>query len=101
MIEEQYRFFSPIGSVWPGGPSTWNILDWDRLRVIAVTMDGEQEDEKLAIEQLRKHIDDLGPDVYEVHIAPDGNLLSQSTDPNDDATACPWYPSTETVGPGM
>jgi hypothetical protein len=80
MIEDQYRFFSPNGSVWPRGPSTWNILDWDQLRIIAVTIDGGQDDEKLAIEHLRKNIDDLGPDMYEVHIAPGGNLLSQLID---------------------
>ncbi|KUI70246.1 CBL-interacting serine/threonine-protein kinase 20 [Cytospora mali] len=55
-------------------------------------MDGEQDDEELAIEYLKKHIDDLGPDIYAIPISDNSELISVSTNPEDDATMCPHYP---------
>ena len=44
MIEDAFRFFAPGGTVFPGGPSTWDVLDWEQRRLIALTMDEEQEE---------------------------------------------------------
>ncbi|KAK2589599.1 hypothetical protein QQS21_012722 [Conoideocrella luteorostrata] len=95
MIEEEWRYFAPGGAITPGGPSTWFILDWDQRRTIGVTMDEEQESEDVAVEHLKKHIDTLGPDVYEIHLSQDGELVSVSTDPDDDQATCPYYPPLE------
>ncbi|KAI1349622.1 hypothetical protein F5Y01DRAFT_288732 [Xylaria sp. FL0043] len=97
MIEDRWRYFAPGGAITPGGPSTWYILDWDQRRVIAVTMDEEQESEDVAVEHLKKHINDIGPGVYAIHLSPDGTIISTSTDPEDDATACPYYPPLQDV----
>jgi hypothetical protein len=92
MIDEEWRYFAPGGGICPGGPSTWHILDWDQRRIIAVTMDEEQESEDLAIEHLKKHIDALAPDVYAIRLSPDGELTSVFTNPEDDETICEYHP---------
>lgn len=81
----------------PGGPSTWYILDWDQRRIIAVTMDEEQESEDVAIGHLKKHIDALGPDVYAIYLSQDGDLVSVSTNPEDDETTCVYYPPLQAI----
>ncbi|KAI1172426.1 hypothetical protein F4777DRAFT_512751 [Nemania sp. FL0916] len=91
------RYFAPGGALEPGGPSTWYILGWDQRRIIAVTMDEEQESEDLAVKYLHKHIDTLGPDVYAIHLSPDGELVSVSTSPEDDETTCVYYPPLQTI----
>ncbi|KAI0871949.1 hypothetical protein GGS24DRAFT_36583 [Hypoxylon argillaceum] len=97
MIDEEWRYFAPGGALMPGGPSTWYILDWDQRRIIAVTMDEEQESEDVAIKYLHKHIDTLGPDVYAIHLSQDGELVSVSTSPEDDETSCVYYPPLQTI----
>ncbi|CAJ2510986.1 Uu.00g066110.m01.CDS01 [Anthostomella pinea] len=97
MIAEESRYFAPGGGIFPGGPSTWHILDWDQRRTIAVTMDEEQDSEDAAIGHLRKHIDALGPDVYAIHLSPEGDLVSTSADANDDETTCPYYPPLQEI----
>lgn len=97
MIDEEWRFWAPGGAITPGGPSTWHILDWDQRRMIAVTMDEEQDSEDVAIGHLRKHIDALGPDVYAIHLTQDGELASISTDPEDDEMTWVYYPPLETI----
>lgn len=99
MIDEKWRYFAPGGALTPGGPSTWYILDWDQRRIIAVTMDEEQESEDVAIAHLRKHIDALGPDVYAIHVSQDGELVSVSTNPDDDETTCVYYPPLRAILP--
>lgn len=81
----------------PGGPSTWYILDWDQRRIIAVTMDEEQESEDVAIQHLKKHIDALGPDVYAIYLSQDGELASVSTNPEDDEATCVYYPPLQAI----
>ncbi|EXV01836.1 protein kinase-like domain protein [Metarhizium robertsii] len=97
MIEEEWRYFAPGGAITPGGPSTWFILDWDQRRIIAVTMDEEQDSEDAALTHLKKHIDTLGPEVYAIHVSPDGELVSVSTNPEDDRTMCVYYPPLEAI----
>ncbi|EHK17297.1 uncharacterized protein TRIVIDRAFT_42157 [Trichoderma virens Gv29-8] len=60
-------------------------------------MDEELESEDPAFEQLYKHIDNLAPNVYAIHISPDGSLISTSTDPKDDETRCVYYPPLSTI----
>ncbi|KAH0593296.1 hypothetical protein MHUMG1_09018 [Metarhizium humberi] len=97
MIDSGDRFYAPSGAIYPGGPSTWHIIDWDQRRLVSVTMDEELESEDPAFEQLIKHIDSLPPDVYAIHVSPDGNLISTSADPKDDETRCAYYPPLDSV----
>lgn len=60
--------------------------------MVSVSMDGEIEDDQVAREHLRKHADNLAPDVVKIHVSPQGDLMSVSTDPDDDDTFCPFYP---------
>jgi serine/threonine protein kinase len=98
MIDEEYRYFAPGGFVAPGGPSTWHMLDWDQRRIIAVTMDEEQEDEEAAILHLSKCIDTLEPSVSAVHLTQDGALLSTSTNRSENEMTDVWYPSVDELG---
>ncbi|KFG83002.1 hypothetical protein MANI_029557 [Metarhizium anisopliae] len=97
MMNSEDRFFAPSGAIYPGGPSTWHIIDWDQRRLVSVTMDEELDSEDAASEQLVKHIDSLPPDVYAIHVSPDGNLISTSADPEDDETLCVYYPPLDSV----
>ncbi|KAI5464911.1 hypothetical protein BGZ63DRAFT_378981 [Mariannaea sp. PMI_226] len=99
MIDEEWRYFAPGGAITPGGPSSWYILDWDQRGIIAVTMDEEQESEDVAIGHLRKYIDTLGTDVYEIHVSQDGELVSVSTEPEDDLGMCVYYPPLQAIQP--
>ncbi|KAI1066897.1 hypothetical protein LB506_012001 [Fusarium annulatum] len=95
MLKPEERFFAPSGNIYPGGPSTWHIMDWDQRRLISVTMDEELESEDPAIEHLQKHVDDLAADVFEIRVSPQGDLVSTSTDQKDDNTFCPYHPPLE------
>lgn len=97
MIDEEWRYFAPGGALTPGGPSVWFILDWDQRRTIAVSMDEEQESEDVAIEHLKKHIDSLGPDVNAIQLSLDGELISVSTNPEDDEGTCVYYPPLQAI----
>ncbi|KAF5710896.1 kinase-like domain-containing protein [Fusarium mundagurra] len=94
-LKQEERFFAPSGNIYAGGPSTWHIMDWDQRRLVSVTIDEELESEDPAIEHLQKHIDDLAPDVFEIRISPLGDLVSTSTDQQDDNTRCPYHPPLE------
>ncbi|KAL6699108.1 hypothetical protein J3F84DRAFT_242949 [Trichoderma pleuroticola] len=97
MIDERWRYFAPGGAITPRGPSTWFILDWDQRRIITVTMDEEQESGGLAVGHLKKHIDALGPDVYGIHVSQDGDLVSVSTNPEDDQAMCVYHPPLQAI----
>lgn len=92
MINPDWRFWAPSGEVYPGGPSKWYICDSDQRRTVVVTMDEEQEEDDLAIQLLRRHIDDLDPTVFEIHISNDGDLISTSSNTDDDKTQAVNYP---------
>lgn len=98
MLKPEDRFFAFEGSIYPGGPSTWYVTDWDQRRLISVTMDEELESEDPAIEQLSKHVDNLEPDVFEIRVSSQGDLISTSTNPEDDNTRCPFYAPLEAIG---
>ncbi|TVY39865.1 hypothetical protein LOCC1_G004302, partial [Lachnellula occidentalis] len=88
-----WRFWSPSGALFPGGPHTWHILDWDQRRLISVTGSAEAlPDDEDAIKILIKHIDQLDSDVFEIKVSDDGELLSTSSKPKDDVTLALHYP---------
>lgn len=97
MLNPKNRLFAPGGEIYPDGPSIWHIVDWDQRRWISVTMDEELESEDPACEHLLKHIDDLPPDVYGIHVSSEGELISTSSDPKDDPTLCVYYPPVNTT----
>ncbi|KAH7162043.1 hypothetical protein B0J13DRAFT_430467 [Dactylonectria estremocensis] len=55
-------------------------------------MEGEVDVQDVAIEQLRKHIDYLPPDVFRICVSKEGKLLWTFADPVYDSTRCPYYP---------
>ncbi|EHK46941.1 hypothetical protein TRIATDRAFT_45984 [Trichoderma atroviride IMI 206040] len=60
-------------------------------------MDERQETPDVAIGHLKKHIDILGPDVYAVQLSQNGELMSSSTNPEDDQTMSVYYPPLQDV----
>ncbi|TVY13217.1 hypothetical protein LARI1_G008264 [Lachnellula arida] len=93
MIPSDWRFWSPSGALFPGGPYTWHIIDWDQRRWISVT--GSEEalpDDEDAINILSKHIEHLDSDVFEIKVSDDGELFSTSSKLKDDATWAIHYP---------
>lgn len=49
MIDENWRFFAHGGAITPGGPSRWDVLDWDQRRTISVNLPTEEYDDDVAI----------------------------------------------------
>ncbi|KAI7775367.1 hypothetical protein LA080_007012 [Diaporthe eres] len=98
MINPDRRFWSSSGEISTGGPSKWYIFDTDQRRMIFVTMDDEQDEEDLAIQHLSRHVDDLDPKIYEIHVSNVGDLLSTSSNPEDDRTEAVNYPLLSNFG---
>ncbi|KAM0518137.1 hypothetical protein ACHAPE_004544 [Trichoderma viride] len=70
-----------------GGPVTWQVMDWDRRRMLSLVTDAEyQEDPVQVITHFKRHIKTLPLDTYKIHVSERGDLLRVSTDPKDD----PW-----------
>jgi len=93
MIDDENRYICLGGdSQQPGGPTTWHITDWDRRRVVSVTMDGEHDDESLFLEHFPRHSDQLSPGTYRIYLSPTGDLISTHSDPDDDPTYFVHYP---------
>ncbi|OAQ62976.1 protein kinase-like protein [Pochonia chlamydosporia 170] len=97
MLNLNDRLFGFSGAISPGGPSVWHITDWDQRRLVSVMMDEEQEEEDEARGHLLKYINDLPPDVHQIHVSPTGELISVSNDPKDDPTYFPYYPPLSEV----
>ena len=93
MIEDELKYYSLSGDIRVGGPSTWHITDWDQRRVISVTMDGEQEDEDLAIEILSRHSNQIPANVYRIYVSSAGDIISSYTDAKEDKGYCVHYRS--------
>lgn len=102
MISPEWRFFSPEGALFPGGPHAWSVIDWDQRRWIAVTGPAEAlPDDDDGVEMVARHINQLGPDVYSFKVSLNGDLLSTSTAPDDDPTwevRYPDYPGEKKEG---
>jgi hypothetical protein len=92
MIDNESKYFSLSGNIPVGGPSTWHITDWDQRRVVSVTMDGEQDDDELAIEHFSRHGSQLSPDVLRVYLSHTGDIISKFTDVENDQNYCVHYP---------
>ncbi|CAG9940167.1 unnamed protein product [Clonostachys rosea f. rosea IK726] len=99
MISEKDRFYATSGDITPDGPSVWHIIDWDQRRNISVKMSQELDDEEPAIEQLKKHIDEIDSEIFLIHVSPSGRLLSSSKDPKYDQAMSVYYPPIKEVTP--
>lgn len=92
MLDDDSKYFCLSGDIPVGGPSTWHVTDWDQRRVVSVTMDGEQDDESIAIEHFSRYSSQLSPDIYRIYVSHAGEIISTYTDPKDDPTCCVYYP---------
>jgi hypothetical protein len=82
---DKYCFFGCLIEI--GGPVIWQVMDWDRRRMISLVTDAEYEEDPVqVIAHFKRHIKTLPLDTYEIHISESGDLLRVSTDPKDD----PW-----------
>ncbi|KAI9833445.1 MAG: hypothetical protein M1819_003603 [Sarea resinae] len=93
MIPPEWRIWVESGALFPGGPHTWHVIDWDQRRWFAVT--GSEQalpDEDEATNVMQKLIDSLGPEVSSFEISDDGTILSTSSDPEKDVTQAVLYP---------
>ncbi|KAI1376614.1 kinase-like domain-containing protein [Hypoxylon crocopeplum] len=92
MIDDEFKYFALSGDIPIGGPSTWHVTDWDQRRLISVTMDGEQDDESIAIEHLSRYGSQLQPGIYRIYVSQTGEIISTYTDAENDQTKCVHYP---------
>jgi hypothetical protein len=97
MIDENSKYFSMSGNIPVGGPSTWHIVDWDQRRVVSVTLDGEQDDESLAIECFSRYSSHLSPDIHRIYVSNTGKIISTYADAKNDPTCCVHYPVFDKV----
>jgi serine/threonine protein kinase len=95
MIHEESKYFCLSGDIRIGGPSTWHVVDWDQRRVVSVTMDGEQDDDDLAIQHYRRLSNQISPDTYRVYVSESGEIISSYTDANNDMNYYIHYPSLQ------
>ncbi|KAJ6784525.1 hypothetical protein PWT90_06060 [Aphanocladium album] len=94
MIRPQDRLWAGSGNLFPGGPYTWFITDFDQRRHFSVTYcnqvsipDEELEGtEDICLAQLRKHIDDLGANVLGIRFSDPEGPISVSTSQDNDVT---------------
>ncbi|KAJ4007542.1 hypothetical protein NW752_010204 [Fusarium irregulare] len=93
MINDEEKYFCLSGDVPIGGPSTWHVVNWDQRRVISVTMDGEQDDDALAIENYSRHSEELSPEVYRIYVSETGEIITKYIDAKYDMNYCIHYPS--------
>ncbi|KAI0872871.1 hypothetical protein GGS24DRAFT_465729 [Hypoxylon argillaceum] len=92
MIDNDSKYFCLSGDIRVGGPSTWHVIDWDRRRVVSVTMDGEQDDESMAIKHFSRYSSQLSPDIYRISVSDTGEIISAYIDSKNDQTYCVYYP---------
>jgi serine/threonine protein kinase len=98
MIKPEDRF-------WIGGGSTnfvqdeAFIMDWEQRRHYTVfgpcsliRLQDELEDE-VAIDILKRYLDDLDPKVHTIWVDAEGSLVSTSSDPKEDKEFAIYYPS--------
>ncbi|CAD0111009.1 unnamed protein product [Aureobasidium uvarum] len=99
MIDPKYRF-------WAGGGATnhindeFNVMDFDQRRYYSIRgpssflrMSDEERDGCDAIEVLKRYMDELDPAVHTLTVDASGNLISTSSDPDDDRQMAIFYPS--------
>ena len=92
MFNEDEKYFCLSGDIPVGGPSTWHVVNWDQRRVVSVTMDGEQDDDALAIENYSRHSEELSPEVYRIYVSETGEIIRKYIDAKYDMNYCIHYP---------
>jgi hypothetical protein len=92
MIKDNERYYCTGGEHFVGGPSTWDVIDWDQRRVVAVTTAEEQLEEDIAIEHFHRYNGQLSPDIFRIHLSCTGELISVDSDPQYDVTYSIFYP---------
>lgn len=92
------RFNAFTSNSFPGGPTTWQTIDWDQRRYISTSVpeevdldDGGEEVEERVIQALAGTVDELDDDVNLVNFSMEGDFISTSSDPGDDTAAIPLY----------
>jgi hypothetical protein len=70
----------------------WLVYDWDQRRVVDVYVPGPDVEETFVFEAVAKFIEQLPADVVEVKLDRAGDLVSTSSDWNDDRAWIPFYP---------
>ncbi|CEI63237.1 unnamed protein product [Fusarium venenatum] len=96
MIDEDSKYFCLSGDIRVcGGPSTWHVVDWDRRRVVSVTMDGEQDDGSLLIEFYSRLNHQISSETYRIYVSESGEIISTHFGANDDMNYCIHYPSAQ------
>lgn len=92
------RFNAFTSNSFPGGPTTWQTVDWDQRRYISTSVpeevdldDGGEEVEERVIQALAGIVDGLDQDVNLVNFSIEGDFLSTSSDSGDDTAAIPLY----------
>lgn len=91
MIDPEGRLWAGWYNLPNGGPYTWHITDLDQRRQFAVRYEAWVEDveatEQICMDQIRKHVDDLGDGVYGISFTQWDGPVTHLTDPDDDVTA--------------
>lgn len=98
-IPEDFKFWCTGGEC-KIGTSEWTFADVDQRRMVTVRMDGNlepEEQEDVAFEHFKRHIDSLGPDVVWIHVGPGGDLISTSSNPIQDPTSDMYYPPLDLI----
>lgn len=95
MIDEESKYFCLSGDIPIGGPSTWHVVDWDRRHVVSLTMDGEQEEDDLAIEHYSRLNHQISSKTYRMYVSESGEIISTHTHADDDMNYCIHYPSLQ------
>jgi hypothetical protein len=74
---------------------TTNILDWDQRRLYTIVGHTSvfEENEDLAIDVLKRHINHIDPDVHKIFVDVDGTLISTTSDPEEYSGIAVYYPS--------
>ncbi|KAL1880126.1 hypothetical protein Daus18300_001489 [Diaporthe australafricana] len=92
------RFNAYTSDSFPGGPTTWQTIDWDQRRYISTSVpeevdmsDGGEEVEERVIQALAEFVDQLDADVNLVNLSIEGNFISTSSDSIHDSAVVPLY----------
>ncbi|KAK4184908.1 CBL-interacting serine/threonine-protein kinase 16 [Podospora australis] len=85
--------FRPIFESWNPVTLYYHIvIDYDQRRTIIVRT-ATKKDEEFILDALEALMDDLPADVVKITVSDDSQLLSSSTEADDDGTIIPFYPS--------
>ncbi|KUI71357.1 Shaggy-related protein kinase theta [Cytospora mali] len=77
------------------------VNDWDQRRVVTVHTSWAEQDEDFIFDALARHIDNIPADTVLLEVSREGDLLSCSSDVEDDRTMVPFYPSVRDFPPGL